>query len=159
MIRTITLMTPVKSTRDYSDTTQIDHQKVLGAKLPQLVHIRLLASHLMICLHPLNSVNQRNSRSDLTHSTLQICDYCYEDYMEKGGYNDYNDPTFTNSKKIQCVYCWSRHTLTDMQESKWKITGVNGTNLFVQMRKNLEISGIHASQRWKQNLDLVTNTR
>ena len=44
---------------------------------------------------------------------VQICEYCYEDYMEKGGYYDAaGDATF--NKKIQCVYCWSRHTLTDM---------------------------------------------
>ena len=65
----------------------------------------------MIC--PSN-VLLRQIYSDLIISFVQICDYCYEDYMEKGGYYDSNDPAFTNSKKIQCVYCWSRHTLTDM---------------------------------------------
>lgn len=35
----------------------------------------------------------------------------------KGGYYDGGDSGFTNSKKIQCVYCWSRHTLTDMYVS------------------------------------------
>jgi hypothetical protein len=35
--------------------------------------------------------------------------------MEKGGYYDTDDAQAAiASKKIQCVYCWSRHTLTDM---------------------------------------------
>lgn len=35
--------------------------------------------------------------------------------MEKGGFYDNDDGhQQLNSKKIQCVYCWSRHTLTDM---------------------------------------------
>lgn len=45
-------------------------------------------------------------------SNLQICDYCYEDYMEKGGY--YDSDQATKDKKISCVYCWSRQTLTDV---------------------------------------------
>lgn len=32
--------------------------------------------------------------------------------MEKGGY--YDTEAAAKDKKIQCVYCWSRHTLTDM---------------------------------------------
>lgn len=42
---------------------------------------------------------------------MKICDYCYEDYMEKGGYYDNEG---AKDKKINCVYCWSRQTLTDM---------------------------------------------
>ena len=34
--------------------------------------------------------------------------------MEKGGYYDGTNDHATFNKKIQCVYCWSRHTLTDM---------------------------------------------
>jgi hypothetical protein len=46
---------------------------------------------------------------------VQVCEYCLEDLKESGGYYD-NDETQSalNNKKIQCVYCWSRHTLTDM---------------------------------------------
>ena len=51
----------------------------------------------MIC--PSN-VLLRQIYSDLIILFVQICDYCYEDYMEKGGYYDSNDPAFTNSKKI-----------------------------------------------------------
>jgi len=52
-----------------------------------------------------------------------ICEYCYEEYMEKGGYYD--------TKKIQCVYCWSRHTLTDICVKTLKSLGfmpVKGSN-------------------------------
>lgn len=46
---------------------------------------------------------------------VQICEYCYEDYMEKGGFFDEgNSAAAAFGKKLQCVYCWSRHTLTDM---------------------------------------------
>jgi len=34
--------------------------------------------------------------------------------MEKGGFYDGSNGDSTFTKKIQCVYCWSRHTLTDM---------------------------------------------
>jgi len=43
--------------------------------------------------------------------------------MEKGGYYD--------TKKIQCVYCWSRHTLTDICVKTLKSLGfmpVKGSN-------------------------------
>jgi len=33
--------------------------------------------------------------------------------MEKGGFYE-SEELQMSSKKIQCVYCWSRHTLTDM---------------------------------------------
>jgi len=41
-----------------------------------------------------------------------ICDYCYEDYMEKGGYYEKGQESY--SRKFQCLYCQSRHTLTDI---------------------------------------------
>lgn len=36
--------------------------------------------------------------------------------MDKGGLYESTtaDEAAASGKKIQCVYCWSRHTLTDM---------------------------------------------
>ena len=36
--------------------------------------------------------------------------------MEKGGlqHEGSEEAAFNHSQKIQCIYCWSRHTLTDM---------------------------------------------
>jgi len=54
--------------------------------------------------------------------------------MEKGGYYDGNESNNTSTafnKKIQCVYCWSRHTLTDICVKTLKSLGfmpVKGSN-------------------------------
>ena len=48
-------------------------------------------------------------------NAVQICDYCLYEFMEKAGHCENDDAqAIIASKKIQCVYCWSRHTLTDM---------------------------------------------
>jgi len=40
-----------------------------------------------------------------------ICDYCYQDYIEK---NDSESIEEEKKPEITCVFCWSKKTLTDM---------------------------------------------